>query len=669
MCGIFGVITSSKEPLNRHKILEARDTISHRGPDDEGIFFLQGDSKLDSISPSVALAHRRLSIIDLSAAAHQPMTSECGRYTIVYNGEVYNYKELEKEIGGTQSVDRNKYSTNSDTEVILRLYGEIGADCLMLFRGMFAFAIWDDQEKTLFAARDRFGIKPLYYYKDKTSFIFSTEIKAIKHYKENITISTLGMDAFLRTGSVPAPLTFYNGVNALLPGHFLKLEYNESALEGRLKVLKYWEFSDLLNNRNTGAKRCCRIVSKNDTVVRKPYDHCNQKYDSAAKMNIKAALLDSVKAHLIADVEVGAFLSGGIDSTAIVSLMRQLGKDKIKTISIVFPDSRFDESKYSRLVAKKFNTEHIEIPIFEKDMIEDLDKIINSMDQPTIDGVNIYFISKAAKLSGLKVALSGLGGDELFGGYPSFTKIKKYQRIKNLPLLKSCMMIAAFFLKNRLPAKAIAYMKNPYARNAEYMLLRGLFTEHELKAMGWNSSSFPVFNELENKEIVTTSDDWTIDTTHTVHYYSKIDDCSLISISELESCNYMRNQLLRDCDVYSMAHSIEVRVPFVDHKLFEVVLPYLDSGYDKRIPKKMLIDAVGDIPDEIIYRPKMGFTFPIADWIKSGNINHFIDMHSTLVGNKQRNLKSKYNINYSKLDFDKLHWSRNWSLYVMNEFI
>ncbi|MFN3694792.1 MAG: asparagine synthetase B family protein, partial [Ignavibacterium sp.] len=538
MCGIFGVI-NTKEKIDESRVIAARDVLAHRGPDDAGVYFSYKESRLyrtqsdtiENISSEdahkkptfVALAHRRLSIIDLSPAAHQPMTTDDGRYTIVYNGEIYNYKGLipnpspkEKETTNLNhfpklkgisnpnpSANKNEvFKSNSDTEVILHLYTKYGKDCLNMLRGMFAFAIWDDKEKTFFAARDRFGIKPFYYLKNDDEFIFSSELKSIKNYKKNITINFQALDAFLKTGSVPAPMTIYNEVYSLLPGHWIEWKMSN------IKCQKYWEFydlfdrsafselqssvlsshssinkidlsSDLIVNHLTAGSQGSKFNIKNSRLV----------YNSDAKNKIRSALLDTIQAHLVADVEVGAFLSGGIDSTAIVSLMRQVGKEKIKTVSIVFPESKFDESKYSRLAAKKYNTEHIEIPFYEKDLLDDFENIMSVMDQPTIDGINTYFVSKAAKQAGLKVVLSGLGGDELFGGYPSFTLIPKYQRIKNLPFAKMFMKATAPLLKNKLPAKAIHYMKNPDEPNAEYKLIRGLFTEEELLTIGWKSNS------------------------------------------------------------------------------------------------------------------------------------------------------------------------------------
>lgn len=643
MCGIFGVISKSIS-IDEKIIIASRDIMAHRGPDDSGIY----------ISPdkTAALAHRRLSILDLTSAAHQPMTID-NRYTIVFNGEVYNYRDLKNRL----TTHKNKIQSSSDTEVLLDLYAEYGIDCIKMLRGMFAFAIWDDKEKILFAARDRFGIKPFYYYNNGSQFIFSSELKAIKHYKNDLTMSNEGIDAFLRTGSVPAPLTIYKEVSSLLPGQYLTIK-NE-----KLTIKNYWNFSDLF---------LCHpepVEGSPSQSLRGTKRLGNLRYDKDAKKKIRTALLDSVSAHIVADVEVGAFLSGGIDSTAIVSLMRQVGQEKIKTINISFPGNKLDEAVYARKASDFYSTANYEYNLTEHEVIEELDKIFYSMDQPTIDGINTYFVSKAARELGLNVVLSGVGGDELFGGYPSFINIPKYHRIKNIPFAKSFMKAAAPLLKSKLPAKAIEYMLHPDAQNAEYKLVRGLFTDSELKSLGWTCHPEPVegsvISTTEGRRNLTDKISQSPDKSGSFETTpgslpSALSDLQYVSM--METTNYMRSQLLRDSDVFSMAHSLELRVPFVDHLLYETVLPYLDSGFDKINPKKMLVDAVGDLPEEITHRSKMGFTFPFADWIKNGEFKN-------LMIESIKNLDNTFATDHLLPTIDKLHWSRLWALYVLSRFV
>ena len=459
-----------------------------------------------------------------------------------------------------------------------------------------------------------------------------------------------GMDAFLRTGSVPAPLTIYEETKALLPGHWMECKMEDgrwkmdTSTRLSVTVKQYWSFFDLISHPGLDPgssysfleeQRHRSIISKMDSRFhgndrfRTSRNDSTLKYDDAAKKEIRNALLDSIRAHMVSDVEVGAFLSGGIDSTAIVSLMRQAGHEKIKTISVTFPGNKLDESQYSNLAAKKYETNHFEYRLQEDELINDFDKIIESMDQPTIDGINTYFVSKAAASFGLKVVLSGLGGDELFGGYPSFINIPKYQRIKSLPFAKQLMKAASVLGKNHLPAKAIEYFKNPNAPIAEYKLIRGLFTDAELRALGWRSDSRQVRQDsvqpglagmtgragmteggVPSFRLSSESDgdlslwsDFSRDLVKDgrrpesdIQYQSanlayrqagqSINQTLSVlqSVSMLESCVYMRNQLLRDSDVFSMAHSLELRVPFVDNLLYSAVLPYLESGFDKSFP-------------------------------------------------------------------------------------
>jgi asparagine synthase (glutamine-hydrolysing) len=680
MCGIFGVINFNGQPVDKEKVLSARDVLAHRGPDDSGIYFssinqsirnpesfdkLRTGSVEGSINQSkklfsVALAHRRLSIIDLSTAAHQPMVSDDGRFVIVFNGEIYNYRELQDTVRSKKLEVRSQ----SDTEVILKLFEAEGAECLKRLRGMFAFAIWDDKEKKLFAARDRFGIKPFYYLHNNRELIFSSELKAIKHYKNGLTLSMEGMDAFLKTGSVPAPLTIYEETKSLLPGCYLEFE------RSKVKCQTYWSFFDLLNNQPnpvipaaSGIKRDTndRFQTSWNDRFRTSRNDSTFRYDDEAKKIIRDSLLDSVKAHMVSDVEVGAFLSGGIDSTAIVSLMRQAGHEKIKTIAVTFPGFIYDEAEFSNVAAQVFGTDHYEYRLQEHEIIDEFDKIIESMDQPTIDGINTYFVSKAAKSFGLKVVLSGLGGDELFGGYPSFYRIPRYYRLANLPLAGLAMKAAIPFLKNKLPGKAIRFMKEPGRLNAEYILLRGLFTDDELKELGWNHNykhPFAIDTTVKNYPDI-------YDVNHPLF---NIKNNPLQFVCEMETNHYMRNQLLRDSDIFSMSHSLELRVPFVDHLLYKDVLPYLHSSFDKNESKKMLVNAARDLPRVISERMKMGFTFPFDVWMRSGKLNNTIK--NSLLHDKSFDLiplEARKKL-LDKFEQRKIHWSRVWALIVLSRF-
>ncbi len=632
MCGIFGALNFNGQMIDINSVIKARDIITHRGPDDNGVF--------ESADKRAVFAHRRLSIIDLSEHGHQPMSTADGRYTIVFNGEIYNYAELKEGIGSRElaagggestvhsrqspvSKEKFKFRSHSDTEVLLYLYAEYGAECLKLLRGMFAFVIWDEKEKTLFGARDRFGIKPFYYLHNNNEFIFSSELKSIKYYRDNLTISMKAVDAFLRTGSVPSPLTIYNETLSLEPGSWIKTDTS-----GKAEISKWWTFRDLI--KNNGQKK---------------------NYNDEAKEKIKYALCDTIKAHSIADVEVGAFLSGGIDSSAIVSLMKQNGFNKIKTISISFPGNKLDEAKYARLAADTYMTAHYEYNLEEAEVVERMYDLIGMMDQPTIDGVNTYFISRAAKDFGLKVVMSGLGGDELFGGYPSFRKVPRVENILKIanavPFGRQFFKATAGLLKRRLPAKAIEMMKYPERKNPGYNLIRGLFTDNQLTEIGFNpsvnSSRDGIFN-IDSKGLTT-----------------------LQRISQYESVFYMGNQLLRDSDVFSMLNSLELRVPFVDHILYETVYPYLETSYDFKRPKRMLVDGAGDLPDALVYRPKMGFTFPFDDWIKRGKLGVMMKDSLLTGGLRYFDRKGVENL-FRSVETGQTHWSRLWAVNVIEKF-
>ena len=386
MCGINGILGIADSGLAKQKVQAMNIAMKHRGPDDEG-FFVNGD---------VALGHRRLSIIDLSAAGHQPMASFDGRFQIVYNGELYNFKELKFELQRVVSGSKESayfFQTNTDTEVIIAAYARWGEDCVNHFNGMYAFAIWDTLKKELFIARDRLGIKPLYYIYTNNTLAFSSEMRSLlasdlipKKLDEN------GLVDFLRYQTVHAPNTIVKGVKMLMPGHYMKSN------NGKITIHSYWNLKKNINHASDG---------KSYAEVCKDVNHL---------------LTKAVERRLIADVPFGAFLSGGIDSSAIVGLMSKVSTEKVKTFSVTFDESEFSESKYAQLIAKKFNTDHHEIILKPKDFLTELPNALKAMDHPSGDGPNTYIVSKATKEAGITMALSGLGGDELFAGYDVFKR-------------------------------------------------------------------------------------------------------------------------------------------------------------------------------------------------------------------------------------------------------
>jgi asparagine synthase (glutamine-hydrolysing) len=392
MCGIAGLFKAHNNGFDL-AALAARvlPHLDHRGPDDRGLMLVSEDR--------CAFVHTRLSILDLSPAGHQPMATPDGRYSITFNGEIYNFRELRQQL-----LDQGEtFASQTDTEIILKLYARHGADCLTQLRGMFALAIWDDARQELFVARDRLGIKPVYYYAADQRFLFASEVRALLAtglVPRRLDVAALS--EYLAYQAVPAPRTLIEGVRLLPPGCWIKVD-----AEGRLTQTRYWD-----------------ALTSAETV------DPGQSYETS-KRRVAELLHESVALHLVSDVPVGAFLSGGIDSSALVALMRAAGQQP-HTFAVVFNEQAFDEAQYARVVATAVRAEHTEIRLGERDLLDELPASLLAMDQPTGDGINSFVVSRAVREAGVKVALSGLGGDEFFGGYPSFARLGKLERYLRL---------------------------------------------------------------------------------------------------------------------------------------------------------------------------------------------------------------------------------------------
>jgi len=555
MCGIAGVLTTGQyQDCLDALAKKMQAALRHRGPDDQGVFISQ--------SRQAALAHTRLAIIDLSPAGHQPMTSSDGRYWITYNGEIYNFKELRAEL----EAKGEKFQSSSDTEVILKLYQREGADCLNKLRGMFAFAIWDEREKSCFFARDPFGIKQLYYFSDRSTMIFASEVRAIlaSGIPER-RLSKEGLYGYFLSGSVPEPYTMIERVLNLPAGHWMKWQ------NGKLESPKqYWKIE--FNPQSVAPEE--------------------------AREKVRSSLINSIENHFVSDVPVGIFLSGGIDSSALVALARQTQKGRLLTYTMTFEEPGWNEGPIAKKVAQKFNTTHTEYMITAQEARKLFDSFLNNVDQPTIDGFNTYCISKIARENGTKVLLSGLGGDELFGGYPSFQKIPKMIYWGNILRGLHLSDIASGVLQSGSPySKRISdFLKKPASAVNAYHCLRGVFSETESELLIRRHIPDPaLFYPFRNA--------------------APINSCLKDEISSLELSYYMRNQLLRDSDVMSMAHGLEMRIPFVDRTFFRDVS---SIPSDMRIlpNKRLLIDSVPELPKEVYNRPKRGFLLPFQKWIE-----------------------------------------------------
>ncbi len=554
MCSISGIFNGTIEAVRRMNAAQA-----HRGPDDHGIV----ECKFSA--GKVFLGNTRLAVIDTSPAGHQPMNDPETGNRITYNGETYNYRDLRREI------DAEAWQSNTDTEVILRGYGKWGLDVFRRMRGMFALAIWDESKHELVLARDRLGIKPLYYFAGKDDFVFASELRALlASGPVPRRLSVAGVDSYLATGSVASPLTIIDGVRQLLPGHYLRVKVNEA---GQIE-LDDVEFASSRSIAETGeADRTCAVA------------------------RLREELEESVRLHLVSDVPLGVFLSGGMDSSALVALMSRSGPGP-KTFSVVFDEAGFTEAPFSRAVAERFNTDHSEIRLTEDRLLELLPDAIAAIDQPTMDGINTFVVSQAVKNAGITVALSGLGGDELFGGYPSFRRAMKLAGMSQTSkrVLRAASGVGSIALNGSVQRHKFWELANSACKPADvYRISRQLFSNDSAARMTGRHTGPTLQKNGNHRERDVVNE-----------------------ISRLELNGYMTNTLLRDTDAMSMAHSLEVRVPFVDAKLVDYVLSLPGKWkVRKNGPKPLLADAVGDLlPREFMARPKMGFTLPFEKWLQ-----------------------------------------------------
>lgn len=601
MCSISGLIHTRPLIAEGVQVVDVMNrTLRHRGPDDRGVWttaFEGGD---------VTLGNTRLAIIDTSSAGHQPMLDPETGNCITYNGETYNFKSLSESL-------RLNPRSQSDTEVVLHAYREYRLDAFARLRGMFALAIWDNQTHELILARDRFGIKPLYYYASKNLFLFASELRAL--LATGLVprkLSRAGLDSYLASGSVAAPLTIVEGVRQLLPGHYLKVS-------GTLET----------------------------TLTKFAADHTPtsipQTRDEAVAQ-LRAELEESIGMHLVSDVPLGVFLSGGMDSSALVALMCKVGNQRPKTFSVVFEETDLSEENYSRSVAQRFQTDHCEIRLREEQLLGMLPDAIAALDQPTMDAINTFVVSKAVKNAGVTVALSGLGGDELFGGYPSFKRALKFAAMPETSkrVLRAVAGVGKQALNGSVKRDKFWQLAGSSGSPREvYEITRALFA----------NGSVPVGEDIYNGDVVN-------------------------RISELELQGYMANTLLRDTDAMSMAHSLEVRVPFVDAKVVDYALALPGEWkLDQRgngVPKPLLADALADLlPRDFLARKKMGFTLPFEKWMqgrmRSEISKVFGDDHllsaAGLIANDVRELWARF-LRAPRA----VGWTRPWSLFVLAQW-
>ncbi len=594
MCGIAGIV-GIDHSLAPGAITRMQTALRHRGPDDQGLFIDH-----DGL---VALVHTRLSIIDLTPAGHQPMRTADGRYTIVFNGEIYNFRELRKELeqGG------RAFASGSDTEVILRFFERDGAGCVSRLRGMYAFAIWDSLDRSLFLARDPFGIKPLYFLETGGGLSFASEVRSLLAAAPVMPhLDPAGLVRFLESGSVAEGTSLVAGVRTLPAGHTMQWR------NGRLALTSFW----------TPTFPAPAI-----------YEH-RQAIDTA-----RAALEASVRAHFVSDVPVGVFLSGGLDSTSLVALACAIGAGGgLETYSISVDDQTADEGASASAVAQHFQTRHRTLSVTSADAARLLPEFLAALDVPSVDGFNTWLVSSLAHDAGAKTVLSGLGGDELFGSYPSFARVPMMVRGVSVvgwgqPMLRMGGRALARFGTSARMQRMGEFLQGSSTVDNAYHAYRGIFPHRDAVRLA---------------AFLTGTDEAALRFDRT-DAGDAIPSDARDAVSYLELTHYMRNQLLRDSDVMSMAHGLELRVPFVDAVLFdEVARVAPDLRYE--VGKRLLIDAVPEVPEFVRHKSKRGFTLPFEKWLQGALGGPVAASSST------------------RLPVEAREWYQRWSLFIFHQW-
>jgi asparagine synthase (glutamine-hydrolysing) len=634
MCGICGTIGLDKAAADQ-AVRRMMAALVHRGPDEEGLLIAP------QAAPSVAFGMRRLSIIDLPGG-HQPVFNESGDISVIYNGEIYNFQILRAEL----ERHGHRFATRSDTEVIVHAYEEWGDGIWGRLRGMFAIAILDarpDRSGTprVLLARDRLGIKPLYFTQVGGAILFGSEVRALlasRLVPRHLSVGAL--DSFLMFGSVCEPMTLVDGVFSLPPGHWMTIP--ATGRPERVVPEAYWSFGDAALKKSR----------KEPATL------------GAAATMVRPLLEDAVKGHLISDVPLGVFLSSGLDSTAIVALASR-AQAGLHTFTVVFPEEAFSEAEAARATARHFGTQHEELMLGGDEMLEHLDEAVSSLDQPSMDGINTFFVSWAARRAGLKVALSGLGGDEIFGGYSTFVSASRTSRVaaigRKLPrALRSATASAvgrAGAGRGDAGRKLAALWRNAESFPHPYFFTRALFTPDHVRAL------------RGEEQAIGADSPWRAWMMESARQAAGFD--SFTAVSCLEARSYMVNTLLRDTDSVSMAHSLEVRVPLLDHVLVESVAQLPAAAKQRRgLKKALLVEALhGILPESILGQRKRTFTFPWEHWLR-GSLKGRVSAGLAKPAPALAAFLDARTTNAVWLAFAsaKTNWSRPWSLYVLNQW-
>ncbi len=567
MCGIAGKLNfDPQQKVSPNLIQQMTQEVQYRGPDDEGVW----------VKDNIGLGHRRLSIIDLSAAGHQPMSNEDGSIWITFNGEIYNFIELKADL-----VKRgHRFTSHTDTEAIIHLYEEYGVDCLGYLRGMFAFAIWDDRKKCLFLARDRMGKKPLKYYLDNNCLVFASELKSILNDPGvSVEVDRQAIDAYLTYQYVPNPLTGFKNIKKLPHAHYLLWQ------DGHVTVNKYWTLD---------------------------FSHKLSLSEGEMEEEIIRRLTEAVKLRLISDVPLGACLSGGIDSSAIVAIMSQLMDQPVKTFSIGFKDDEFNELPFARLIAEKFRTDHREF-IVEPQAVEILPELVWHYEEPYADpsALPTYYLFRMMK-SHVTVVLTGDAGDENFAGYNRYVQLKQMEYYRHIPaFIRSCCIESTLSLCSRLIRKDFFLKALNYSKSAsndtvnEYIRFFGGFQPQD--KLRTYTDDF--YSQSLNHDAAEFLDNL---------YRQAPAREKFDRILAVDFNSYLPDDLMVKVDIASMISSLECRAPMLDHKFLEFVaqIPFeykLRRREKKYIFKRSLRNM---LPHEVLYRKKMGFSVPIAGWFR-----------------------------------------------------
>ena len=629
MCGIAGVVECDGPLRDASRLAASLDaSLAHRGPDGSGVW-----TGPDSGAASVLLVHRRLAIIDPGPGGAQPMSTPDGRLHIVFNGEIYNYRALRANLESRGE----RFTTGSDTEVLLRLVALDGPESLARVRGMFAFACWNAAERTLLVARDRFGIKPLYVAANAQRIAFASELGVLR--AAGLTggeVSAAGVLAFLEWGSVPPPLTWMRGVEMLAPGTWRRWRIGSPASE------THGVFADARDAYRSSAR-----PSVTADVFR---------------ADVADAVRDSVRAHLVADVPVGVFLSGGIDSGALVSCATSAGAQNLQTFTVGFDDVS-SEGERAKLLASTFGTRHHELHVSSADVARDLGAVIGRLDQPTIDAVNSYYVSRAVASTGIKAVLSGAGGDEMFGGYPSFTRLPRAMSMKRWagPLWPAIGPLAGMAMPERLRARWRHFASTNGSFSEAYRVQRGFLLPDEVRAIAG-----PALLDVRGRDAASE----VRDVEHALlDAPSSSGETSAATVARLESRMYLGSQLLRDLDAMSMAHALEVRVPFVDHELVSHVWPGLGHHPELMRGKRLLHDTLErPLPAEIVHHPKQGFTLPFGQWMNGDLAPLVHDGLERLAASGWIATTAPERV-WNDWRRGVTHWSRPWGLSVLGHFL